>query len=117
MRATARRQATVVVLVLLAGTGRARAWNPLKSAGKELGAGAVEAIQPALAATIDHTFASGRELVADVDRRLSAQTDRAGTLVGKVLADADKDVQARIAQVDASLEQRIVQSTGPRAAW
>ena len=87
--------------VLLAGTGRAAAWNPLESAGKELGAGAVEAIQPALAATIDHTFASGHELVADVDRRLSAQHGSGGTLVGKVLADADKDVQARIAQVDA----------------
>jgi hypothetical protein len=98
-----------IALVLLAWAGPAAAWNPLKSAGKELGSGAVEAIQPALAATIDHTFASGHELVADVDRRLGAEVDRAGSLAGKVLANADKDVQARIAQVDASLEQRIVQ--------
>jgi hypothetical protein len=100
---------TAGVALVLAAPAPAAAWNPLKSAGRALGAGAVEAIQPALAATIDHTFASGHELVADVDRRLGAELDRAGTLVDKVLADADKDVQARITQIDVSLEQRIVQ--------
>jgi hypothetical protein len=87
----------------------ARAWNPLKSAARSAATGAVEAIQPVLAATIDHTFASGHELVADVDRTLDRSVDHVQTLAGVVLTQADDKLAARVSQIDGTLEKRILQ--------
>lgn len=100
--------------------GVCHAWNPLKSAGRNLGAGAIEAIQPALAATIDDTFAAGHKLVADVDQRLGTRVadvdDRAGKRIAQVggvamqvVARTDDALASRIGQVDNVLEKRIAQ--------
>lgn len=96
------------------------AWNPLKSAGRELGSGAVEAIQPALASTIDDTFAAGHKLVADVDQRLGTRVadadqrigrriDQVGGVAMQVVARTDEALAGRISQVDDVLEKRIAQ--------
>lgn len=86
-------------VLLSAQAPAARAWNPLKSAGKSLGAGAIEAIQPALAGTI-----------SDVDTRLNTDVDKVGDLANKVLISANSDVTSRVAQVNDALEARITQA-------
>jgi hypothetical protein len=94
----ARATGWLALLALAAHGSAAWAWNPLKSAGNSLGAGAVEAIKPALAAT-----------VADVDTRLNKDVDKVGNLADKVLTDANGDVKDRVSQVNNALEARILQ--------
>jgi hypothetical protein len=111
---------TVFFLAALSMPGAARAWDPLKSAGHSLGEGAIEAIKPGLASTIDDTFAAGHKLVADVDQRLGArvadidqrlgkQVDHAGGVATQVIARADEGLAQRISQVDGVLDKRITQ--------
>ncbi|HJX54296.1 MAG TPA: hypothetical protein VJ801_16130, partial [Polyangia bacterium] len=62
------------------------AWDPLKSAGHSLGAGAAEAIQPVLTYTVDHATASAHGIVADVDVRASKLVEQATTSAHGIVA-------------------------------
>ncbi len=94
-----------VVLLFAAGTPAAWAWNPFEAAGRQTG----KFVDRATAPTIANVETSAHRLVADVDARLSAQLDRAGSITTKVVADVDTKLAARLAQVDGSLEARILQ--------
>jgi hypothetical protein len=100
--------AALVALALIPSAARAK-WDPIKSAGRSLGDGAREALQPMIATTIEDTFTGAHKLVADVDQRLGARVDQVGALTTKVVAQVDGSLANRIGQIDHSLEKRILQ--------
>jgi hypothetical protein len=86
----------LAVLLLLAPAAPAHAL--VKKLGSDLAEGAMEKVQPVIAATL-----------ADVDRRLVAHEDRIGNIAGKLVDQAGNKVQATVEQVNQSLEARITQ--------
>jgi hypothetical protein len=95
-----RRGATAGALLALLGVpGDARA-DIIKKLGGKLAAGALEKVQPVMAATI-----------ADVDRRATRHEDRIADIAAGVVRKADAAAGERIAQVDHLMEARLLQAT------
>lgn len=111
-------------LMLLLCAAPALAWNPFKSAkeavgnsveaggrrlGKGLGAGAVEAIQPALVSTIGTASQAAASLMADVDARLTRQVDHVGGVASRLVSETKGALDTSLDKVDNILEKRILQ--------
>lgn len=96
------RWAGLAVLLL---AGPAQADGLAKRLAAQATEGAVEKVQPVIAATL-----------ADVDRRLVVHEDRIGNIAGKLMDQAGGQVSAAIDKVDHSLEARIVQVQGAATA-
>ncbi|HEU4406390.1 MAG TPA: hypothetical protein VFS43_14080 [Polyangiaceae bacterium] len=95
-----RRGATAGALLALLGVpGDARA-DLVKRLGSKLAAGALEKVQPAMAATI-----------ADVDRRVTRHEDRIADIASGVVRKVDAVAEQRLNQVDHILEARLLQAT------
>src|SRR5690349_7198260 len=88
----------IVIAVGLAAAPTARA-DILKNIGRDLGAGAVEKIQPALVATL-----------ADAETRADRLEDRLGTIGSGLIDKADAKGQDRLDQVNHILEARLLQA-------
>lgn len=96
--------------------GHAGVGDFLTDVGRTLGApfgGFVEAmITPSLRAG----ERSGKELVADVDRRLEERIRQAGSTMGSTLRDADALAARRVRQADAAIAARLTQADAMLAA-
>ena len=76
-------------VLLVATTAQA---EPLaKKVGAQLTEGAMEKVQPVIAATL-----------ADVDRRLATHEDRIANIAGKLVGDVNQSLEARIVQVQSA---------------
>ena len=93
--------AVLLALGLLAQAAPARAWDPIKSAGQDLAAGARTELEPLLASTI-----------ADVDRRASALTsqviNQASLAGGDLVGKANKAAAERLDQTQNIIEKQIL---------
>jgi len=80
-----------------------------KKLGQGLGEGAVEALQPALSATIATASTAATVLVSDVDRKLTVQVDHAGKVGSQLVSETRDLVGDSLNQVDRILEKRLLQ--------
>jgi hypothetical protein len=90
------KRAVPVLLLLLGPAAPARAL--VKKLAAEATEGAMEKVQPVIAATL-----------ADVDRRLVTHEDRIGNIAGKLIDQTGTTVKATVEQVNQSMEARITQ--------
>jgi hypothetical protein len=124
MSMTRQTRPALVGLALFLWATPAMAWNPFKSAkeavgssieaggrrlGKGLGAGAVEAIQPALVSTIGTAAQAASSLMADVDTRLTRQVDHAGGVASRLVSETKGALDTSLDRVDNILEKRLLQ--------
>lgn len=96
----------------------ARTWNPLEAIarkskvvahaiGEVLGVGGF--VESATAPTIRNVEDAGRRLVADTEDAIERRVDHVGSVTSGLIAETNKDLAARLDQVDRSLEARILQ--------
>ena len=100
---------TLLVFATFASASPAWAWDPIKSAGRSLAAGAAEAIKPVLTYTVDQATASAHGIVADVDTRGGKLVDRAGGVASQLLSQTQGILADTVDRVDGALEKRILQ--------
>lgn len=95
-------------------------WDPLKAAAKKVkkvlhGASALVGIpaggfvDSTLAPSIRNLRNAGREVVDDAEHALERRVDQAGGVASRLLAETNQDLADRVAQVDRSMEARILQ--------
>jgi len=100
-----KRSLVVVVGVLAMSATRAEAWNPIKAAAAKLKSAGRAFVESAASPVIHNAEDAGHRLIADVDSAIANNLQRTGALVTQVKAEAD----ATLAQVDQSLQARILQ--------
>jgi hypothetical protein len=105
----------LLAFVTFASASPAWAWDPLKSAGRSLGAGAAEGIQPVLTYTVDQATASAHGIVADVDLRASKLVDQATTSAHGIVADVDTRAERLVDRAGGVASQLIGQTQGALA--